>query len=301
MLCLAIMNQPSNYKEIWKELLEEKGVPSRCSGVIEISYNEFKNLSDKFDLKKARELVSNFIDGKVLLVKSAFSVDQVKDVKSKVKKFWKENPDTYHKMIEGCPDFHRVIRPELAKNYALRQIKHAYYFFSWNDDPFNLFEPIYQRWSIFKFLGGFQLNEYEKNIPSVGVVDRLQIVQYPAGIGELEVHSDPYLHQKMAISGIMSKKGTDYQTGGAYILNSQGEKVDAEDDLDIGDIYIVYPTVFHGVETIDKKRDVDWDSFGGRWFMGLYSNASDVYAKRHTCYGVENTINSERAKALGPL
>ena len=104
----------------------------------------------------------------------------------------------------------------------------------------------------------------------------------------------------MAISGIMSKRGTDYQTGGAYILNNQGEKVDAEDGLDVGDIYIVYPTVLHGVETIDKKKDVDWDSFDGRWFMGLYSNASDLHTKRHTCYGVEAALKSGATKIAHP-
>jgi hypothetical protein len=92
----------------------------------------------------------------------------------------------------------------------------------------------------------------------------------------------------------MSKRGMDYKTGGAYILNSDKEKIDIEDDMDIGDIYLVYPTVFHGVETIDRGSEVDWSSFSGRWFMGLYSNASDCYEKRHTCYGVEDQVLSGR-------
>ena len=57
------------------------------------------------------------------------------------------------------------------------------------------------------------------------MVDRLQIAQYPSGVGELELHSDPFENQKMAISGIMSKRGKDYKTGGAYILNSNKEKI----------------------------------------------------------------------------
>ena len=38
----------SKYKIIWDDLLQVKKLPSRCSGVIEISYDEFKFLSDKF-------------------------------------------------------------------------------------------------------------------------------------------------------------------------------------------------------------------------------------------------------------
>ena len=98
----------------------------------------------------------------------------------------------------------------------------------------------------------------------------------------------------------MSKRGEDYKTGGAYILNENKEKINIEDSMDIGDIYLVYPTVFHGVEIIDKDKNVDWDSFDGRWFMGLYSNASDLYEKRHTCYGVENAINSGSSEILHP-
>ena len=48
--------------------------------------------------------------------------------------FWKNNPDTYFKMVEGCPDYHRVITPELAKNYSVGAVRHSTYFFKWNDD-----------------------------------------------------------------------------------------------------------------------------------------------------------------------
>ena len=35
-------------------------------------------------------------------------------------------------------------------------------------------------------------------------------------------------------------------------------------------------------------------SIGGRWFMRLYSNVSDYYDKRLTCYGVEDQVLSLR-------
>ena len=69
--------------------------------------------------------------------------------------------------------------------------------------------------------------------------------------------------------------------------------------LDIGDIYLVYPTVLHGVETIDKGSKVDWNSIKGRWFMGFYSNASDENARRHTVYGVENMLSEGASSKLG--
>ena len=50
----------SKYKTIWDDLLQVKKLPERCSGVIEISYEKFKNLSDKFDQNTATKFISDF-------------------------------------------------------------------------------------------------------------------------------------------------------------------------------------------------------------------------------------------------
>ena len=76
----------SKYSKIWNDLLKVKKLPNRCSGVIEISYKKFKFLSDKFNHDTAKEFVSNFLDGKVIIVKKAFSEDFVQEIKTKVKK-----------------------------------------------------------------------------------------------------------------------------------------------------------------------------------------------------------------------
>jgi hypothetical protein len=287
---LKKMVSESLFRKEWEAIEDEKTQPRYLRKVISTSHKEFSKKVLEQDPEFVRTVVQSLYSGDVYILKQSFPRKFLQDLTIELHQYGKQSSSSFHKMLDGCPDFHRIITPELAKNYALRQIKHSYYFFPWNNDPFNLFESVNERWRIFKLLGGFPLDAYEKNIPSTGVVDRLQFAQYASGVGELELHSDPYFNQKVAISGIMSKRGKDYNTGGAYILNKNKEKIDVEDDMDVGDIYLVYPTVFHGVETIDKDKTVDWDSFDGRWFMGLYSNASDLYAKRHTCYGVEDQV-----------
>ena len=84
----------------------------------------------------------------------------------------------------------------------------------------------------------------------------------------------------------MSKRGLDFDSGGVYAVGEGDEYIDLEDKLEIGDIYILYPTVEHGIKTINKGAEIDWESDGGRWFMGLYSNASDEMKNRHTCQGL---------------
>ena len=280
----------NKFKKEWEAIENEDTQPRWYRKVLELPYDEFRRDVLAQNPMQVKSMVDSLYAGDVLILKNAFPVDYLRQLRKTMHDFGKKSESSFHKMVDGCPDFSRKITPELAKNYALRQIKHSFYFFPWNADRFNLFGPIYQRWGVFKFLSGYAFDAYEKNIPSKGVVDRLQIVNYPSGVGELEVHSDPYLYQKTTISCIMSKIGEDFETGGTYVVSENQERINLEDRFEVGDIYILYPTVLHGVETIDDGYRVDWDSIRGRWFMGFYSNASDEYARRHTVYGVENML-----------
>ncbi|MBT5869718.1 MAG: hypothetical protein HOH38_12845 [Nitrospinaceae bacterium] len=280
------------FKTEWERLERDVPQPRYLRNVHVDSFESFQQSVLNPEPQFVKSVVDSLYSGDVFILKNAFNPEFMVQLVNTMYEHGEQSESSFHKMLDGCPDFHRKITPELAKNYALRQIKHSYYFFNWNNDPFNLFSTINKRWGIFKVLGGFCFNEYEDKSPSTGIVDRLQIAQYPSGVGELELHSDPYLYQKVAISGIMTKRGEHFNTGGAYVLNAKNQKIDLEDQFDIGDVYIVYPTVLHGVETIDKDQAVDWNSIRGRWFMGLYSNASDIYKNRHTCYGVESTGQS---------
>lgn len=278
------------YQREWKDIEDEDTQPRFLREVISASYKEFGEKVLEQDPKFVRTIVNSLYSGDIYILKKAFSGELLKNLVTNMHLHGKSTPSSFPKMLDGCPDFHRIITSELSKNNSVQQIKHAYFLFPWNKDP--LFKMIYERWRVFKFLGGFPLDSYEKNIPSTGPVDRIQIAQYVSGEGELEVHFDPTLNQKMTISVIMSKRGEDFFDGGSYALDKNKERVDIEDDLDIGDIYIFYPTVLHGVETIDKENKVDWGSHKGRWFMGLYTSTSDSYAKQHAYYGVETEIST---------
>ena len=71
---------------------------------------------------------------------------------------------------------------------------------------------------------------FENNIPSDGQIDRLQIVRYPAGGGELS-HVDPRKNQRVVSGLIMSKMGEDFKKGGFYFKSSKNKKVNIEKNL----------------------------------------------------------------------
>lgn len=256
-----------------------------------MDYQEFKEKVQHQADSFVESIVGSLYSGDAYLIKGAFTRDFMINLKKKVHAYWQAKPSEFYKMLEGSPDFHRIIDLESGKKYSFRGCKHSCYFYPWNDDPLDLFGPIYERWRVIKFLTGLRPDEYEKNTPKDGVVDRIQIVQYPPRIGFLEPHSDPYLHQRLFLSGYMSKRGVDYQGGGFYLVGPGDKVVDVEDQIDIGDICIGYATVYHGVAPADRHKEPNWELDDGRWFLSMYSNASDEVPNRHTGHPVRLSIN----------
>ena len=85
----------------------------------------------------------------------------------------------------------------------------------------------------------------------------------------------------------MSKKGLDYKKGGFYVVKENNQFEDVEKYVVIGDISIGYATVMHGVDTIDPDQKPNWLTKDGRWWLGLYSNSSDMVSKRAQCVQVK--------------
>ena len=272
----------NKYKTLWNKLEISKSRPVYASKVVTINYNEFADKVEKQDDNFVRETVYSLFNGDIYILKNGFSKIFMEDLRNKVFKIWNSSEPSFHKMTEGCPNYHRKQDEEIAKKYVFLSVRHSYYWFNWNDDPMSVNLEINKRWRIFKFLGGLNKNSFEKNTPKDGVVDRYQVARYLPGIGRSETHSDPYQNQRFFISAFMSKKGVDYKSGGFYVVKEGNQFMDIENNLDVGDIALGYATVMHGVDRIDPEKKPDWSTKDGRWWLGLYSNSTDMVSKRAT-------------------
>lgn len=284
-----IKNKKINY--IWDNIEKTKPKPNYCTGIVKES---FKNFCERFKSEESlKNTVNEILDGKVFLIKSCYTKEFINRLKDSFNHFVLSKPSNFHKMLEGCPDFHRVIDEGVSNLYAVSVIKHSAYFFNWNGDPYKLFPEIYDKWRLLKFLGGRYYNEFESNTPRDGVVDRIQILKYPSG-GKMDLHCDPDHNQKLFISLYMSKreKNGDYEEGGFYLLDNKKEIIDLEDHVDVGDLGFGYATLMHGVKTINhsrlKKNNANFSSKSGRWYLGLYSNDSDEIKNRKTSIQIKN-------------
>ncbi len=272
----------------WGKVDRPETHPSRMRGVQIMEWQEFRKQVLGQDTGFVQELVSNLYAGDVYVLRHSYPADFCERLKLGAYKWGQKMDQSFHQMLEGCPNFHRVVNKDLAGKYSFQRILHHYYFYRWNVDELDLWKMIDERWSILKFLGGFALDEYVKNTPKDGIVDRIHVHHYPSGAGEIETHSDPYRRQRTIMGAQISEKGKDYKTGGLYYVDRSDKKILIDDQIQLGDTYISFPTVHHGVETIDKGTTVDWSHISGRWFLGFYSAESDEVANRHTGYAVKD-------------
>ena len=212
--------------------------------------DEFVDLFENSNFNNLEKLIENFYSGDVYSIKNSFSLKFIEKIKSYLINNFKETNSEFYKIKEGCPNFHRVVGEKEKFKYKLKSNRHDYYFFPWNrsKEKIDLFHYFYPKWRLIKLLSGLKSNEYEKNTPKDGVVDRLLFRTYPNKSGYLQPHTDPPIIR--IISGLtMSKKGIDFDTGGIYFFRNN-KPFDIESFFEVGDISLFYQTMKHGVEKI---------------------------------------------------
>jgi len=291
----------NNFKKFWNILEKKNNLPTRLRNLVLVDYEEFAKKIDMQNLQFAEEITNSMFQGDIYILKKAFSENFFHSLKKKCYDHFKNVPSSFYKMLEGSPDFHRLIDVETGNKYSFKVCKHSFYFYHWNNDPLKIFPETYKKWRKIKKLMGYDENKFELNTPKDGVIDRIQVVQYPSKYGFLEPHSDPYKHQKFFISGYMSKKGVDFEDGGFYALNQNNEIVDVEKDIDVGDLGIGFATIIHGVAPVNRNKTPEWNKVSdGRWFYSLYTNESDEVKNRHTGYGVTEKIKINNDNLFPP-
>ena len=113
-------------------------------------------------------------------------------------------------------------------------------------------------------------------MPCDGYLGRVQIVRYHSETGYLASHQDPVDNQRLVVSIYLSKLGIDFQHGGLWALDRNNKKICLEPNLQIGDIGSYYAQIIHGVDKIDNGSDSE------RWWLGLFTNDSDLVQTRKT-------------------
>ena len=124
--------------------------------------------------------------------------------------------------------------------------------------------------------------EYGNNLDRDAFWNACRIHHYPQGGGHMAAHRDtlfPHLLQDFKIPFIqmmvtLTARGTDFHTGGCYVVDRSGEKVFFETADNAGYLVLFDGATVHGVDDIDPSALLDFASPKGRMalFVNLYKN-----------------------------
>jgi hypothetical protein len=93
---------------------------------------------------------------------------------------------------------------------------------------------------------------------------------------------------------IMSKIGKDFEKGGFYFRDKNNKKMNIEHKLEIGDSVMFYGSIVHGVDAVDPNKKLNWKSYDGRWFVGMFVNDSNHVKNRITANDLTNSTNFKK-------
>ena len=291
------MSFQKNIKKYW-DYLEQKYPSPKYVG--QVKYMEFKDLKEAIDNKNEiylKKIIRNmYVKKEAYILRNAATKKLKETTLDLANHYKKTRKASFHKMLDGSPNFHRAIDINITKKYSLFAIKHSFYFYNWNiksELEKKLKNGVYRHWRYVKSLAGNGKNQFEKNIPSDKQIDRLQIVRYPAGGGELRDHVDPRKNQRIVSGIIMSKIGEDFLKGGFYFKSSKTKRMNIENRLEVGDAVIFYGSIAHGVEKVAPQEKLSWKSNKGRWFLGMFVNDSDHVNNRITAKDLTGSLESK--------
>jgi len=289
-----------NLNKYWKALEAKYVAPSFVKKIKDLQFKDLKDAVENKNENYLKNIIKNmYVKKEAYILKGAAPKNFKKIIIELANHYKKTRKSSFHKMLDGCPNFHRVIDDKITKKYSLYAIKHSFYFYNWNIKSKlekKLKEGAYRHWRYIKFLAGNKKKSFENNIPSDGQIDRLQIVRYPAGGGQLRDHVDPRKNQRVVTGLIMGKVGQDFKKGGFYFRSSNTKKINIENRLDEGDAVIFYGSIAHGVEAVDSNEKLSWKSNKGRWFVGMFVNDSNHVKNRITAKDITGSIKNKSNK-----
>ncbi len=277
----------NKFQEAWEVVKKNAPPCTRVRKIVSLPFKEFSQQVLAQESHFVEDMVKSLYQGDLYILRKVFSVDFINQLKQKLWAWGNSTPSEFHKMFDGVPDFHRHIVGELIQKYSFEASKHSYYFFPWNNDPFSVFQAVRPVWRVIKVLGGSAPDRCERHLPHDGVVERMQVAHLPPGTGFMEMHTDPIENNKIIIVGAMSKKGIDYLQGGVFFLDQNNQRVEIDNFLEMGDLYIGYPSLPHAVDTIEGDKNFTGLSLQGRWILLPFMVYSDYVETKDRSYPVK--------------
>tara|TARA_Y100001935_G_C17271178_1_gene492057 strand:- start:463 stop:1287 length:825 start_codon:yes stop_codon:yes gene_type:complete len=271
--------------EIKKKIakLKNEKINRFFSNVREYDFEEYtEHLKNK---KFALECVENLFNGDIFILRNTLDKTFIDNSINKLQQFYTNNSPISPKILEGCENGFYISN---NTETGYRTVDRSFYFFSWNQDKLKIYNEVLKIYKKLKVLNGLSPNDVSNNTPKKGIVERLHVIHYPLGGGEISKHTDP-VNISIINHGIFgSEFGTDYDAGGFYLISADGKKVEIDQKVNKGDSVIFFPGLIHGVDPVylgDKKLDTK--SKFGRWYFNFQNVETHEVKNRQVTLAVE--------------
>lgn len=224
---------------------------------------ELSRIESTFLTQNIEETKSYLESGGVFIIRQMVDPTYVSLVRDYLAKVGANSLPAYHPIVEGCPNFHRVNKDD-ERSYV-RATFHQFSFFPWNQDLFDLFSTLKPIFELRNLLSKNPKDAYLGKKSENGCIGRISFQFYPQGGGMMNLHKDPEDYHQFTVPTLcMSKKGVDFETGGAF-FEMDGKRHFVDDLCDLGDVTLFHARHSHGVAPIDPNKKLEWHKFLGRW------------------------------------
>ena len=170
----------------------------------------------------------------VFIVKAFYEKDFVVSLRNSSFEWGQNEPDSWFPFNDECPDYHR-----LHDNYPKAYVKqkfHGFYRHNYVKSNTEIFNKMKDIFVLKNKLGNFKDDDFFYNIPSQGVLPRINVHHYPRGGGYQSEHIDPDgPFAKIQTLIVASDYDKDFKSGGVFArkeLNGDKYYVDSYKKLE---------------------------------------------------------------------
>lgn len=237
------------------------------NGLLEIS-STFQDGNITADLSDDKINHSLLEARKIVLFKNVFPAEQLETIKNKVHQ-WGENTPISPAQTSLDDNFHSF-EMGVSPRQKTMHLYHAYNFNQLHSLPAELknillavFEPMR------KLQNRITGQNAQWGLDDSGKKLHPQIIHYPCGGGMFAAHVHP-LHPQLVGSILsISKRGKDFDSGGAGFELPDGTLVDSATAHDQSDLLMFRYDLRHWVGFVNPEEALDRNSIRGRWVMVL--------------------------------
>lgn len=291
----------TRFADAWRDYLGENGRNTGATKIVRVDYKNFRDQVFAADPKVVRDLVKSIGSGEIYILLNAFDPKNIRALKERLiaRSGSLAQMPNVPKIDDTCPDYrtrrdwHTEDKGGYSSTYDMM------HFYRWNDDKLGLYSFFDEPIRLMKTISGLAPTAFVDNLPSAGMIDRIEINHYPSGGGGIGFHSDPLDVIKFLLTATLTEYGVDYGRGGFAVGTKDGRILRVEEASPLGSMSGFFPSVCHGVEVIDPEMKEDWDAGKGRWYAGLAMVRTVEAGKREYTKPVANfpTLRQQIAAA----